>query len=98
MKQRTPELEEGPAAFERFRKAVKVALTVPKVALPPRPHRAKKWREWHDELRVRRENRRIDGTAEILALRDQGYDLKTNTRGGYWSALAVARRRLDGMA
>jgi hypothetical protein len=36
------ELDEGPAAFERFRKAVKTLLTVPKSALPPRPHRTKK--------------------------------------------------------
>jgi len=36
------ELDEGPAAFERFRRAVKAVLAVPKTALPPRPHRKKK--------------------------------------------------------
>ena len=31
------ELNEGPQAFERFRRAVKVVLAVPKSALPPDP-------------------------------------------------------------
>ena len=42
MTQRHAELQEGPEAFERFRKAVKAVLTVPKSALPPRLHRRKK--------------------------------------------------------
>ncbi len=42
MKPHAVESDEGPAAFERFRRAVKRVLTVPKSALPPRPHRAKK--------------------------------------------------------
>ena len=36
------EIDEGAAAFERFRRAVKTVLAVPKSALPPRPSRKKK--------------------------------------------------------
>jgi hypothetical protein len=36
------ELHEGAEAFNRFRKAVKTVLSIPKSALPPKPHRAKK--------------------------------------------------------
>jgi hypothetical protein len=35
-------MQEGQDAFERFRKAVKAVIAVPKSALPPRPHRTKK--------------------------------------------------------
>ena len=42
MKPQAAELHEGPGAFERFRRAVKTVLTVPKTALPPRPHRKTK--------------------------------------------------------
>lgn len=42
MKSVAPELDEGPAAFDRFRRAVKTILSVPKSALPPRPTRKKK--------------------------------------------------------
>jgi hypothetical protein len=34
---RKPEMIEGKEAFDRFRDAVRVALTVPKSALPPSP-------------------------------------------------------------
>jgi hypothetical protein len=39
---RRVELDEGAAAFDRFRAAVKTVLAVPKGALPPRPRRKKK--------------------------------------------------------
>jgi hypothetical protein len=42
MKPHTPDIDEGAAAFERFRRAVKFVLSVAKNALPPRPHRKKK--------------------------------------------------------
>ena len=32
-----PEMIEGPKAFERFSEAAKIALTMPKSALPPDP-------------------------------------------------------------
>jgi hypothetical protein len=41
MKKHSPEIDEGPQAFDRFRKAVKTVMTVPKDALPPRPSRKK---------------------------------------------------------
>ena len=41
MKVHTPELNEGSAAFNRFREAVKTVMAVPKSALPPRPQRKK---------------------------------------------------------
>ncbi|MES2390238.1 MAG: hypothetical protein V4555_01255 [Acidobacteriota bacterium] len=41
MKDHAP-MNEGPDAFMRFRKAVKSVLSVPKSALPPKPHREKK--------------------------------------------------------
>jgi hypothetical protein len=37
-----PEMIEGPEAFDRFRNAVKAALTIPKSAMPPSPF--KKWK------------------------------------------------------
>jgi hypothetical protein len=42
MKAHAIELNEGPAAFDRFRCAVKAVLKVPKSVLPPRPSRKKK--------------------------------------------------------
>lgn len=42
MKQYDAELQDGPEAFDRFRRAVKAVLSVPKSALPPRPTRKKK--------------------------------------------------------
>lgn len=42
MKSQAIEMDEGPAAFERFRSAVKSVLTVKKSELPPRPQRKKK--------------------------------------------------------
>ena len=36
MKAPAPVLHEGPEAFDRFRRAVRTVLTVPKSALPPR--------------------------------------------------------------
>jgi hypothetical protein len=35
------EMEEGPIAFDRFKRAVTKVISVPKTALPPRPHRSK---------------------------------------------------------
>jgi len=37
-----PEMLEGPEAFERFREAAKIALAVPKSALPPDPFKKSK--------------------------------------------------------
>ncbi len=36
---RAVEIDHGTAAFERFRRAVKAVLAVPKSAIPPRPNR-----------------------------------------------------------
>jgi len=42
MKTRRAELDEGTQAFERFRKAMKKIVAVPKSALPPSPFKKRK--------------------------------------------------------
>lgn len=42
MKPASAEMNEGQVAFDRFRKAVKTVMSVPKSALPPKPSRTKK--------------------------------------------------------
>jgi hypothetical protein len=42
MKQRAAEMNEGPEAFKRFRRAVKQILSVPKSSLPPDPFKKQK--------------------------------------------------------
>jgi hypothetical protein len=42
MKYHAPEMDDGPDAFERFRRAVRAVLLVPKGELPPRPTRNEK--------------------------------------------------------
>jgi hypothetical protein len=42
MKSQTAEIHEGADAFERFRRAIKTIIAVPKSGLPPRPTRKKK--------------------------------------------------------
>lgn len=39
---RPVEIEDGATAFERFQRALKAVLAVPKSALPPRPTRKEK--------------------------------------------------------
>ena len=40
---------------------------------------------------------RVNGRLDLFPTNRRWHDLKTNTRGGYGSALVIARRRLDGV-